>query len=79
MGMDDAEQQAQLRGLLANFQPIYNQFLAYDCRSLVRLGMDDAEQQAQLRGLLATEQAEEVTLVAALEQVWGTKVWGLKV
>ena len=41
--------------------------------------MDDAEQQAQLRGLLATEQAEEVTLVAALEQVWGGKVWELKV
>ena len=41
--------------------------------------MDDAEQQAQLRGLLASEQAEEVTLLAALEQVWGGKVWESKV
>ena len=32
-----------------------------------------------MRGLLATEQAEEVTLLAALEQVWGAKVWGTKV
>ena len=32
-----------------------------------------------VRGLLATEQAEEVTLLATLEQVWGTKVWGIKV
>ena len=42
--------------LPANFQLIYNQFIAYGHRSLVRLGMDDAKQQAQLRGLLANFQ-----------------------